>query len=198
MKFLAPYIFQEVWIRHWGIKSRTLVTFRRTGIKIKVKVAVMLWWTFHIRQYRIIQRSQEMFEKLFGNVNEYIVSKFEAWYREYFCLQHSAFYVFAQAWNMQVCVHAVTLPCLCSCTYVLPLIMIYFPPNPVKYRCKAFSRVQIEIAPWQHGFPMTVSEEARQFDKTNLYISRRDKHRKNWAVHYALLERKLPQRNMPV
>ena len=38
---------------------------------------------------------------------------------------------------MQVCVHAVTLPCLCFCTYVLPLIMIYFPPNPVKYRLQS-------------------------------------------------------------
>ena len=25
----------------------------------------------------------------------------------------------------------VTLPCLCFCTYILPLIKIYFPPNPV-------------------------------------------------------------------
>ena len=38
---------------------------------------------------------------------------------------------------MQVCGHAVTLPCLCFCTFVLPLIMMYFPPNPVKYRLQS-------------------------------------------------------------
>ena len=38
-----------------------------------------------------------MFKKLFENVNEYKVSKFEACYEEDFCLQYSAFYVFVQA-----------------------------------------------------------------------------------------------------
>ena len=37
---------------------------------------------------------QPMFWRLFANVNEYKVSKFEAYYREYFCLQYLAFYVF--------------------------------------------------------------------------------------------------------
>ena len=37
-----------------------------------------------------------MREKLFGNVNEYKVSKFEACYREYFFLQYSAFHVFVE------------------------------------------------------------------------------------------------------
>ena len=82
----------------------------------------MLWWTFHVRQLS----SQEMREKLFGNVNEYKVSKFEACYREYFCLQYSAFHVFVGAWNMQVCVNTVTLPCLRFCTYMLTLIKIFF------------------------------------------------------------------------
>ena len=38
-----------------------------------------------------------MFKKLFGNVNECKVSKFEACYKEDFSLQYSAFYVFVQA-----------------------------------------------------------------------------------------------------
>ena len=37
---------------------------------------------------------QPMFWRLFANVNEYKVSKFEACYMEYFCLQYLAFYVF--------------------------------------------------------------------------------------------------------
>ena len=73
--------------------------------------------------------AMKCFQKLFGNVNDYKVSKFEACYKEYFGLQYSAFYLFVQAWNVQFCVHTVTLLCLCFCTYILPLI--YFPPNPV-------------------------------------------------------------------
>ena len=38
-----------------------------------------------------------MFQKLFGNVDEYKVSKFKACNKEYFRLQYSAFYVFVQA-----------------------------------------------------------------------------------------------------
>ena len=37
---------------------------------------------------------QPMFWRLLANVNEYKVSKFEAYDREYFCLQYLAFYVF--------------------------------------------------------------------------------------------------------
>ena len=40
---------------------------------------------------------QPCFQKLFGNVNDYKVSKFEACYKEYFGLQYSAFYLFVQA-----------------------------------------------------------------------------------------------------
>ena len=41
--------------------------------------------------------AMKCFQKLFGNVNDYKVSKFEACYKEYFGLQYSAFYLFVQA-----------------------------------------------------------------------------------------------------
>ena len=30
--------------------------------------------------------------------------------------------------------------------------------------CIAFSRIQIKVGAWQYGFPITVNDEARQFD----------------------------------
>ena len=41
--------------------------------------------------------AMKCFQKLFGNVNDYKVSKFEACYKEYFGVQYSAFYLFVQA-----------------------------------------------------------------------------------------------------
>ena len=98
--------------------------------------------------------------KLFGNVNEYKVSKFEACNRDYFCLQYSALYVFAQAWNMQVCVHYCVYVSARTCYLWSRFI---FRQILFNVAFKASSRVQINVGGWQHGFPTTVIEEVPQF-----------------------------------
>ena len=96
-EIFGPLFFQEVCIRHWGIKSWALNTFRRAAIKItagcrrqpelfstlagdfspknsnfignimpidrptEVKGAVMLWWTFLIRQYNAAKKCFKSF-----------------------------------------------------------------------------------------------------------------------------------------
>ena len=78
------------------------------------------------------------------------VLKFEACYKGFFCLQYSAFYVFVKAWNTQVCVHTVTLPGLCFCTYTLPSESRFiFRQILLNIVCKAFSRAQIKFDAWQ-------------------------------------------------
>ena len=138
-----------------------------------------------------------MFKKLFRNVNKYRVSKFEACYRGYFCLQYSAIYIFAQACNMQVCVHTITWLCLCFYMYILPLIKITFCQILFNVICKAFSLVQVKVGAWQNRFPMAVHGEAWQFvfiDKVVYFTF--EQTLKNWAIHYALLEKELLQQNM--